>query len=35
MVTYWYMDENKVKRFITLHVFEFIDRLVVLFLIKI
>jgi len=28
MVTYWYVDENKVKRFVTLHAFEFIDRLV-------
>jgi hypothetical protein len=28
MVTYWHMDENKVKQFVTLHVFEFIDRLV-------
>ncbi len=28
MVTYWYMDENKVKQFVSLHAFEFIDRLV-------
>ena len=28
MVTYWFVDENKVKRFVTLHAFEFIDRLV-------
>jgi len=26
MVTYWFVDENKVKRFVTLHAFEFIDR---------
>jgi len=28
MVTYWYMDENRVKQFVSLHAFEFIDRLV-------
>jgi hypothetical protein len=28
VVTYWFVDENKVKQFVTLHVFEFIDRLV-------
>ena len=28
MVTYWFVDENKVERFVTLHAFEFIDRLV-------
>jgi hypothetical protein len=28
MVAYWFVDENKVKRFVTLHVFEFIDCLV-------
>ncbi|MCL2287963.1 MAG: transposase [Candidatus Bathyarchaeota archaeon] len=28
MVTYWFVDEYKVKQFVTLHVFEFIDRLV-------
>jgi ribosomal protein S27E len=28
MVTYWFVDENKVKRFVTLHALEFIDRLV-------
>jgi hypothetical protein len=28
MVTFWFVDENKVKQFITLHAFEFIERLV-------
>jgi hypothetical protein len=28
MVTYWFVDEYKVKQFVTLHAFEFIDRLV-------
>jgi hypothetical protein len=28
MVTYWFVDEHKVKRFVSLHAFEFIDRLV-------
>jgi len=28
MVTYWFFDEHKVKQFVTLHAFEFIDRLV-------
>jgi len=28
MVTYWFVDENRVKQFVTLHGFEFIDRLV-------
>jgi len=28
MVTYWYVDENKVKRFVTLPALEFIGRLV-------
>ena len=28
VVTYWYMDEYKVKQFVTLHAFLFIDRLV-------
>jgi hypothetical protein len=28
MVIYWYVDEYKVKQFVILHAFEFIDRLV-------
>jgi hypothetical protein len=28
MVTYWYVDENKVKRFVTMSALEFIGRLV-------
>lgn len=28
MVTYWYVDEDKTKRFVTLPALEFIDRLV-------
>jgi hypothetical protein len=28
MVTFWFVDEHKVKRFVTLHAFLFIDRLV-------
>jgi hypothetical protein len=28
MVTFWFVDENKVKQFVTLYAFEFIDRLV-------
>jgi hypothetical protein len=28
MVIYWFVDENKVKQFVTLYAFEFIDRLV-------
>jgi len=28
MVTYWFFDEHKVKQFVSLHAFEFIDRLV-------
>ncbi|MDR2700257.1 MAG: transposase [Nitrososphaerota archaeon] len=28
MVTYWFVDENHVKRFVILHVFEFIECLV-------
>jgi hypothetical protein len=27
-VTFWFVDENCVKQFVTLHAFEFIDRLV-------
>jgi hypothetical protein len=28
VVTYWYVDEHKVKQFVTFHAFLFIDRLV-------
>jgi hypothetical protein len=28
MVTFWFVDENRVKQFVVLYVFEFIDRLV-------
>jgi hypothetical protein len=28
VVTFWFVDEHKVKQFVTLHTFEFIDRLV-------
>jgi hypothetical protein len=28
MVAFWFVDENRVKQFVALHAFEFIDRLV-------